>query len=213
MEPRMRYRLGLRSCATGALVLAAVSACAYGNSEPADPTTSSQSATATPSAPETSARPTSPSVAAASEARRTVRKYFSTIDELAQDPSANLKALGAVMTSTELTAEKTFLRDQHRRGERQVGDTQLADVTVQSVNLNNSDPAAGKVPTVVVDVCWDVSKVDVLSRDGTSIVDPNRQDTGRTRYTVANYQFAADPSGGWRVAGGQDLEQTPCAAF
>jgi hypothetical protein len=213
MEPRMKYRLGLRSCATGALVLAAVSACAYGNSEPADPTTSSPSATATPSAPETSARPTPPSEAAASEARRTVRKYFSTIDQLAQNPSANLKALAAVMTSTELNAEKKFLRDQHRRGERQVGDTRLADVKVQSVTLNNSDPGAGKVPTVVVDVCWDVSKVDVLGRDGTSIVNPNRQDTGRTRYTVANYKFAADPSGGWRVAGGQDLEQTPCAAF
>jgi hypothetical protein len=213
MEQRMKYRLGLSSCATGALVLAAVSACAFGNSEPANPTTSSPSATATPSAPETSARPTSPSEAAVSGARRTVRQYFSTIDQLAQNPSANLKALGAVMTSTELNAEKKFLRDQHRRGERQVGDTRLADVKVQSVTLNNSDPAAGKVPTVVVDVCWDVSKVDVLDKSGKSIVSPNRPDTGWTRYTVANYEYAADPTGGWRVATGQDLKQTTCAAF
>ena len=83
---------------------------------------------------------------------------------------------------------------------------------VQSVTLDNSDPDAGKVPTVVIDVCWDVTKVDVLDKSGKSIVSPDRPDTGWTRYTVANYEYAADPTGGWRVATGQDLKQTPCAA-
>jgi hypothetical protein len=85
-------------------------------------------------------------------------------------------------------------------------------VKVQSVSLNKQDSAADTVPTVVVDVCWDVSKVDVFGRDGKSIVGPNRPDTGWTRYTVTNYRFAADPRRGWRVASGQDLKQAPCAA-
>jgi len=208
----MNHRLGLKSWATGALVLAAVSACADGNSQPVDPTASPTVANPTPPAPTTSPSPTSPSGTAASNATRTLRDYFRTIDELARTRGADLNALDAVTTSTELTAEKKFLRDQGRRGQRQVGDTRLAALKVQSVDLDNSDPSAGTVPTVIIDVCWDVSEVDVLREDGKSIVSPNRPDTGWTRYTVANYKYAADPSGGWRVASGQDLEQTPCAS-
>jgi hypothetical protein len=99
-----------------------------------------------------------------------------------------------------------------RKGQRQIGTTANSELTVQSVNLDNSDPSAGEVPTVVIDVCWDVSKVDVLDKSGKSIVSPNRPDTGWTRYTVANYKYAADPTSGWRVATGQDLKQTLCAA-
>ena len=112
----------------------------------------------------------------------------------------------------ELSAQQRLLESQRRRGLRQVGDTNLVEVTVQSVNLDNSDPDAGKVPTVVIDVCWDVSKVDVLDKSGKSIVSPTRPNTGWTRYTVANYDYAADPTSGWRVATGQDLKKTPCAA-
>ena len=94
----------------------------------------------------------------------------------------------------------------------ETGTTALNELEVQSVNLDNSDPKAGKVPPVVIDVCWDVTKVDVLDKSGMSIVSSDRPDTGWTRYTVANYKYAADPTGGWRVATGQDLKQTPCAA-
>ena len=102
--------------------------------------------------------------------------------------------------------------DSSDQGQRQTGTTAISELKVQSVNLDNSDPDAGKVPTVVIDVCWDVSKVDVLDKSGKSIVSPTRPDTGWTRYTVANYDYAADPTGGWRVATGQDLKKTPCAA-
>jgi len=141
-----------------------------------------------------------------------VRRYFSTIDRLAQDPSSDTSELNSVTTSSELTAETRFLEGQHRRGERQVGTTKVAKLKVQSVNLDNSDPATGKIPTVVIDVCWDVTGVDVLGKSGKSIVSVNRPNTGWTRYTVANYHFAADPSDGWRVASGQDLKQAPCPA-
>jgi hypothetical protein len=209
MEPHMRYRLGLKSWATGALVLAAVSGCAGSNSPTADPTTSSIPST---SSPTTSASPTSPSEAASSAASQKLRAYFATVDRLGQDATAALVPLDQVATSTQLSAERRLLKSQHGRGERQVGATRVAQLKVQSVNLDNSDPSAGKVPTVVIDVCWDVSKVDVLNKGGMSIVSANRPDTGWTRYIVANYRYAANPSGGWRVASGQDLKRTPCAA-
>ena len=204
----MKIRLGLISWATGTLLLVAVSACGD-NSEDPPP---SPPASSSPSAPTTSASPTSPSDTATADATAAMRDYFSVVDQVGQDPVSDLKRLKTVATSTQLSAVQTLLRRQHDQGQRQVGTTAINKLTVQSVNLDNSDPSAGKVPTVVIDVCWDVSKVDVLDKSGKSIVTPNRPDTGWTRYTVANYKYAADPTGGWRVATGQDLKQTPCAA-
>ena len=107
---------------------------------------------------------------------------------------------------------RTVLRQQHARHEQQIGSLVIADTKVQSVSLDNSDPSAGKVPSVVIDVCWDVSKVDVVNANGTSVISPSRPDRGWTRLTVANYNYAADPRSGWRVASGQDIRQAPCAA-
>ena len=68
------------------------------------------------------------------------------------------------------------------------------------------------MPTVQIDVCYDVSGVDILDRDGKSVVTPDRPETGWVRYSVANYQWKERPRDGWRVASGTDLERAPCAA-
>ena len=141
-----------------------------------------------------------------------MRDYFAVGRRAGQGPEADSEALGSVATSTQLRAARRCLRSQRDQGRHQTGDTNVAELTVQTVNLDNSDPKAGKVPTVVIDVCWDVSKVDVLDKSGTSIVSPDRPDTGWTRYTVANYHYADNPTKGWRVATGQDLKQSPCSA-
>ena len=204
----MKIRLGLISWATGALVLVAVSACGRNEADPPPP----PSETSSSSSPTASASSTSPSDAATTDATQAMRTYFIVVDEVGQDPAGDLKPLKTVATSTQLNAVQTLLRRQHGKGQRQVGATAINKLTVQSVNLDSSDPSVGKVPTVVIDVCWDVSKVDVLDMNGKSIISPNRPDTGWTRYSVANYEYAADPTGGWRVATGQDLKQKPCAA-
>lgn len=205
----MKIRLGLISWATGTLMLAAVSACGASDT---DPPPSSESSSSSPTAPTTSATPTSPSDTATADATSAVQNYFSVVDDLRSGPATGLKKLKAVATSAQLNALETLIRRQRGEGQRQTGTTAISELKVQSVNLDNSDPDAGKVPTVVIDVCWNVSKVDVLDKGGKSIVSPNRPDSGWTRYTVANYEYAADPTGGWRVATGQDLEKTPCAA-
>ena len=66
----------------------------------------------------------------------------------------------------------------------QTGETKVVELKVQSVNLDNSDPKAGKVPTVQIDVCFDVSDVDVVDADGKSVVSPDRPDTGWIRFSV-----------------------------
>lgn len=195
----------------GATLVSALAGC---SDDPAGTTTPTESPTSSssPSAPPTSETPTSPSDAATADATSAIRNYFTVVDGLRSDPAAELEQLKSVATSAQLNAVETLVRRQRDEGQRQAGATAINELKVQSVNLDNSAPDAGKVPTVVIDVCWDVSKVDVLDKSGKSIVSPNRPDTGWTRYTVANYEYAADPSGGWRVATGQDLKQTPCAA-
>lgn len=207
----MKNRLGLTFLATGTLLLAAVSACADNDADPppTSPATSSQTESASPTA---SASPTSPNDAATADATAAMTDYYALLDGLRADRSSDLKKLDTVAIGAQLNAVQTLVQRQRDQGQRQTGTTAISELKVQSVTLDNSDPDAGKVPTVVIDVCWDVSKVDVLDKSGKSIVSPNRPDTGWTRYTVANYDYAADPSGGWRVATGQDLKQTPCAA-
>ena len=204
----MKIRLRLISWATGTLMLAAVSAC--GGTD-ADPPQTSEPSSTSPSTPATSSSPSSPSDEARADASDALRNYFTVVDQLRSDPKGDLKKLKSVATSAQLNAVETLIGRQRDEGQRQTGTTAINEMQVQSVSLDNSDPKAGKVPTVVIDVCWDVSKVDVLDKSGKSIVSPDRPDTGWTRYTVANYKYAADPTGGWRVSTGQDLKQAPCA--
>lgn len=207
----MENRLGLTFLATGTLLLAAVSACADNDADPppASPVTSSATESESPTA---SASPTSSSDAATAYATAAMTDYYAVLDGLRADPTSDLKKLETVAIGAQLNAVQTLVQRQRDEGQRQTGTTAISQLKVQSVTLDNSDPDAGKVPTVFIDVCWDVTKVDVLDKSGESIVSPNRPDTGWTRYTVANYEYAADPTGGWRVATGQDLKQTPCAA-
>lgn len=203
----MRKRLGFKSWATGAVVLAAVAACGGNSTDP--PTTTP---TSTPTTATTSPSPTSPSDRAAADATGVLRHYFVVLDDVRQDDSAPLAQLASVATSTQLTAEEHLITSERAKGLRQTGVTKLGALTVQSVNLDNSDPAAGKVPTVTIDACWDVSGADLVDQNGKSAVSPTRPARGWTRYTVANYHWTANPSAGWRISSSQDLKKTPCAA-
>ena len=105
----MKIRLGLTFLATGTFLLAVVSACSDDDAgrSPADPTSS-----ATPSAmsPSTSASPTSPSDAAVTAATSLMETYYAVVDELRTDPASDLKKLVSVATSTQLTAQQTFIK-------------------------------------------------------------------------------------------------------
>jgi hypothetical protein len=200
---------GVSALATAALLLVAVTSCSSNDDDPAASASPSPSSPATTTAAST---PPSDTQSASTAASALVEKYYATVDKLSQQTEAPLSELSTVATSVQRSAERTLLKAQRERGERQTGATKIAQLRVQSVNLDNSDPGAGRVPTVQVDVCWNVSNVDVVDANGKSIVSPGRPDSGWTRLTVANYRYATDPTGGWRIATGQDLKQAPCAA-
>lgn len=192
--------------ATYIMALAAFTSCAQSGPD-TSPTIPSTQSSRVPSEAQTSA-----TEAAAAAATTTVHDYYTTLDRLRQDHSKPIGTLSKVETSTQLSADRHLLEGERSKKLRQVGDTEVADTSVESVNLDNSDPDAGKVPTVTVDVCWDVSEADLVDASGKSVVSPDRADIGWTRYIVANYHYRTDPLTGWRVASAQDLEQPPCEA-
>jgi hypothetical protein len=210
----MDYTRRFMTLATVALLLVAMGGCAGGNDPAATgtPTPSSLAPTTTSPTTATTNAPPSDTQIASRAASALMRKYVTVVDRLRQDPKMPLSRLTSVATSVQLSAMEKLIKGERGKKLHQTGDTKVAELTVQSVNLDNSNPKSGKVPTVQIDVCVDVSHVDVLDSSGTSIVSRDRPDTGWTRYTVANYNYAAHPKGGWRVATGQDLDKTPCDA-
>ena len=202
----MTHRLGTRVWATGIAVLAAASACGGTAAGPGPgPSTTASTSPA-------SSTPSSPSSLAAENATTLLRTYFATLDAVRSTASEAIGRLSSVTTSIELSAEQHLIQEQRARGLHQTGTTRIDKLQVESVNLGNSDPSAGKAPTVSIAVCWDVTNADLVDKGGHSVVSSARPKRGWTLYTVANYQWSANPAGGWRVADSQDLKRTPCSA-
>lgn len=196
---------GTYALATAILLLSLIASCGRTDHDPSSSPPGSGSVTASPS-------PSTESERASEAAAATLRRYYGVRNKLRQDPKAPLSLLESVATSSELTAQTSLFAKERKQGIHQVGATKIAELDVQSVDLDNSDPKAGKVPTVQVDVCFDVSDVDVVDAAGKSVARPDRPDTGWIQFLVSNYQWDSDPKGAWRVASSQDIEREPCAA-
>ena len=197
--------------ATVTAVAIAMGGCASdGNDPAATPTPTSSSSS--PATTTTSPTPQSDSELASEAASAVLRKYYEVRNDLRRNSSKPLRVLDDVAISTELAAQKNLFTKERKQGLHQTGATKIVELEVQSVNLDNSDPKAGKVPTVQIDLCFDVSDVDVIDKNGKSVVSPDRPDTGWIQFLVSNYRWDTDPDGSWRVASSQDIERTPCEA-
>lgn len=207
MRKRTRGAIAL---ATAAQLLVAMASCA--NTDGDDPAANGSSAPSSSTPSTATTRPPTETEAASTAASAAVERYYAVRNRLRQQPKQPLGLLKTVAISTELAAQENLFKTERKKGLHQTGETKVAMLKVQSVNLEHSDPKAGQVPTVQIDVCFDVSDVDVLDQEGNSVVSPDRPDTGWIRYSVANYEWDSDPDGAWRVASSQDIERTPCAA-
>ncbi|MFE5291412.1 hypothetical protein ACFQ8T_04470 [Isoptericola sp. NPDC056618] len=194
---------------TAVLLLAVLVACTPSTEASPTPTPTTTSSTSTPTS-DPSPSPTTDSEVAAQNATELLHQYYAVIDALGAEPDEPLSRLESVAISKDLSVWEQQLKRDRRDGYRQTGETKLVEVAVGSVNLDNSDPDAGTVPTIQLDVCYDVSGVDVVDADGKSIVADDRADTGWVRHTVSNYSWDTDPDDGWRVSTSVDLEQAPC---
>lgn len=202
----MTIERGASALATAALLLVAVTACAGSGNDPSPTATQTTSPSSTKST-----TPPSDSEVASQAATAAVRKFYAVRNRLRQNPKQPLDLLGTVAISTELATQQNLFKRERKDGLRQTGDTKIAELEVQAVSLDNSDPSAGKAPTVQIDVCFDVSGVDLINANGESVVSGDRPDAGWIRYLVSNYEWDSDPAGTWRVASSQDIKRSPCA--
>lgn len=203
-----RRRMAATTAVIAAIIAGTTTACTDDSGDPnGDPTTPVTSSPTRTLSPEQQTREN-----AKSDATDALEQYFKTLDELGQDPKAPIAKLKAVAISTELLRLEARFQRWRRDGWRQVGEVQVVDRRADSVSLDNSDPDAGRVPTVTVVVCTDVSDVDVVDRTGSSVVKEGRPDELTTRYWVANYTFADDKRTGWKITGAKDIKEGPCAA-
>lgn len=167
-------------------------------------------ATKSPSPATSSSTPTDPRDQAKADALAMLRRYFVVGDQVGQNPKTPLSKLKSVETSTMLAADQHQFEQWRSSGWKQVGGGGVTKMEVQTVSLNNSDPAKGKVPYVTVLVCTDASGVDVVDKTGKSQVLPTRPKLLTSEYTIANYHWTADPANGWRVATATDKAVGKC---
>ena len=178
-----------------------------GDTTPPSPVTTS--ATSTPST--TSPKPTptpSPEDEAALRAGEVVRAYLrAQTNCLTDPPTTEITCFDPVAIGTELVNLKNALTSAQAMETRVVGEIAAASIELQGVDLT-SDPAASPpvVPTVVFDVCADVSGYNVVDRGGQSIVPPDRAAMSPLEVSVYNYEYPGQTT--WRVGyvvPGEDL--------
>lgn len=141
-------------------------------SEPPQPTptpsSASQSATASPSATPTILASQAVAIARAQD-------FVAMLDKLSSNPKANLDQLSTVGRGKAADKWRQIILDDRSAGHRQTGTTKL---TLVSAKAGSSDQRW------IVTMCLDVSDVDVVDRDGKSVVSRTRPDRVRDRLTV-----------------------------
>ncbi|GAB2496886.1 hypothetical protein GCM10027063_40020 [Promicromonospora xylanilytica] len=169
--------------------------------------TPSPTPTDTASQPAGSPSPATDSELAATNAEALVREYYRGTDVVAKDP-ADLSPLDGIAAEAELQRLKAQFQQWADDSWHQTGDLKVVELVTQTVTLEPSD---GSVPSAQVDVCFDVTDLDIVDQSGASQVDSGRNDRGWDRLTVTNSAYDTNPDDGWRVTDAQTLEQEPCA--
>lgn len=189
-----------RLVAVAAVVMLAAAGCTSTANPAPTPTTDASS-------PATSPSPTTDSERAAADVEAMVREYYRVSDTVAKDP-ADVAPLDAVAADPALSRSQAEFEQWAADGWRQTGDLTVAELVVQAVSLGSSDDEA----TAQVDVCYDVTGLDIVDADGTSQVAADRPDRRWERLTMVRIDNAADAGTAWRVSDQKTLEQEPCAA-
>lgn len=198
----MRRRTAGAAAALTALL--ALTACNGG-----EPTTTEPTSSPTPTA--TTSAPADPKDQAVTDATAALQRYFDVTNELRTNPKLPLDRLKTVAISTGLLyAESEFRRYRQEKGITRTGEAKFEVQKVLEVSLDNSNPQKGQVPTVQLQVCWDISETDAVDANGVSQVNPDRADRTVATYWVSNYDFKKNPRKAWKVSSFQSTGEKEC---
>lgn len=162
----------VRGGLVGLVLMAALTMAACSDPSPTPATTTSPTTGATSSTPSpSSTTQTDPQLAGAETA---VARFSDVMDSLAADPQKSLDGLATVSRGASLKTARELLTSQRRQGYKQTG-------TVSIVSSEAKRATAGKV---TVNACLDVSKTDLVDKDGKSVVSKDRPPKVRYAYVV-----------------------------
>jgi hypothetical protein len=190
------------SALAGAIAAATLLAACTTPTAPSSETTSSTQASAT--TPSTSTSTTSmtqsPEEAAQVLAKAMAVKFYRDRDLGLADPQKTTADFfkGSAVSSALTEVQNSWIA---YKGQtlHATGETTLKSVEHLKTDLTNSPKASPpSIPTVQFMVCYDVSKVNVVDKDGKSVVPASRKPTGLVRVGVGNYSYPA--TDGWRVS-------------
>jgi hypothetical protein len=169
-----------RSAAAAAIVLVvAISSGCYPAAPPSAPPPSA------PAPPSTAAVPTDAEALAI--AKEQYQAYLSTFDSVAGDWGKNPEPLSDVTSGPALQEALTGAADFAQANARSTGTTKVSAVQLQSVV-----PTGGGY-SITIYVCEDLSDIDVVDREGNSLVQASRDDTYAYEVTLLSEDLAASP--------------------
>ena len=141
----------------------------------------------------------SPEEQAAEAVSQAVEEYYRLTDTLFSDPQVPIERVTDVAGGAELDEVRTLVQQERAAGRRQVGVVTVASLEITDVSL--------AVPTTAsAQVCLDVSGVDVVNADGTSVVVEDRPPQ-----TLVGLDLAEQEITGW-VVRETTSEGLPCDA-
>lgn len=116
-------------------------------------------------------------------ATATLTEFTAAADEVAQAGYADLTKLDGLVGGALRPRLQDLYRQRAESGSRQVGTSQISDVTVAEYDAGVGE---GGRERVVLEACVDSTNQDVLLPDGTSRLDPSFPKRLLVRYTVQN---------------------------
>ncbi len=174
----MRRTSRLAGLTASALLGTTLAACGQGDSpsRPSSATTTSSSTSTSSSTTSASSSTTSTSNSGASgAAAAAVTNFWAKLDALASNPTEPLSDLASVARDQALTQWQRNLTEMRGSEIRQVGSAIVGQPAVTPSELKDA---------FNVKACVDVSKVNVVDKDGKSVVSPNRLPKAAYTYRV-----------------------------
>ncbi len=204
----MRTSTWLKGSAAVAVALA-LTACSTSNSTaPATTTTPAPSTSSSTPIPTPTTK--SPEEVAAGNAEAVYREYLRAQTRCLSDPLKTLPTcFDNVAIGDERNTSLQALRAAQEVGSKVSGEVTIVSIKTTKVDLTNKvKESPPTVPEVVFAVCMDVSKFNIVDKDGKSIVPPSRKPHVPVKVSVLNYKYP-DPAQ-WRVGLMTEVKDGSC---
>jgi hypothetical protein len=131
-----------------------------------------------------------------------VHQYYAVDEAIATDQTVPLKRYYGVASGRFAQSLLRGAQELRAKDYRVIGKVRVGTPQIQKLELS---PPNGRPPAAKVTACIDVSGVNVVDKNGKSVVEPTRANAYIERLSVEKMKV------GWRVTDGVDTGTSKCA--